>query len=375
MRFARLAASIVGAAALCTPPAEAAPASPDRAVSQWIAVALDEIAAQRVDPPHASRVLASLSVAMQRAVARAGPPASTRAAVDRAASTVLASFFREDAGRFLGLATRAEQRSSADSSIGRGFALGRRAGEELVARAASDGADTAFMGTPPVGPEFWVPTAPAFLPPLRPGWGEVLPWNIGDPVALRPPAPPRPGQPAFEAEVREVYNVSRTLTPEQRAIALFWADGPGTFTPPGHWNAIALDLVRAFRLDTDQAARVFAVLNTAQADAFICIWDAKYAYWSLRPITAIQREIDPSWSPLITTPPFPSYVSGHSGTSGAAATVLSAFFPSEAAQLHAWANEAALSRLYGGIHFPIDNEVGLALGTSVGKAALAAWGR
>jgi len=374
MTFARLAVSILAAAALCTPSAQAAPASPDRAVSQWIAVALDEIATQRVDPPHASRVLASLSVAMQRAVVRARPAASADAAVDGAASTVLASFFHEDTGRFHGLATRAAH-ASADSNMGRGFALGRRAGEELVARAASDGADAAFTGTPPVGPEFWVPTAPAFLPPLLPGWGDVRPWNIGNPVALRPPPPPRPGEPAFEAEVREVYDVSRALTPEQRAIALFWADGPGTFTPPGHWNEIALGLVRTFGLDTAQAARVFAVLNTAQADAFICVWDAKYAYWSLRPITAIRREIDPSWSPLITTPPFPSYVSGHSGTSGAAATVLSAFFPSEAAQLHAWANEAALSRLYGGIHFPIDNEVGLALGTSVGEAALAAWGR
>jgi membrane-associated phospholipid phosphatase len=374
MTFARLAVSIFAAAMLCTPSAQAAPVSPDRAVSQWVAVALDEIAAHRLDPPHASRALASLSVAMQRAVARARPAASADAAVDGAASTVLASFFHEDTGRFHGLATWAEH-ASVDSSIGHGFALGRSAGEELVARAASDGADTAFTGTAPVGPEFWVPTAPGFLPPLLPGWGEVLPWNIGDPVALRPPPPPRPGEPAFEAEVREVYDVSRTLTPEQRAIALFWADGPGTFTPPGHWNAIALSLVHVFRLDTAQAALVFAVLNTAQADAFICIWDAKYAYWSLRPITAVRREIDPSWSPLITTPPFPSYVSGHSGTSGAAATVLSAFFPSEAAQLRAWANEAALSRLYGGIHFPIDNEVGLALGTSVGQAALAAWRR
>jgi len=374
MTLARLAALVVAATAFWAPSAHAGSASPERGVGRWIAVALDEIAAQRVDPPHASRVLASLSVAMQRAVARAGPAASAGAAVDGAASTVLASFFREDTGRFHGLATRAEH-ASADSSMGRGFALGRRAGDELVARAAGDGADTTFTGTPPVGPEFWVPTAPAFLPPLLPGWGEVLPWNIGDPVALRPPPPPRPGQPAFEAEVREVYDVSKTLTPEQRAIALFWADGPGTFTPPGHWNAIALELARAHRLDTARTARVFAVLNTAQADAFICIWDAKYAYWSLRPITAIRREIDPSWSPLITTPPFPSYVSGHSGTSGAAATVLSAFFPSEAAQLHAWANEAALSRLYGGIHFPIDNEVGLALGTSVGEAALEAWRR
>ena len=118
MTFARLAVSIVAAAALCTQSAQAAPASPDRAVSQWIAVALDEIATQRVDPPHASRVLASLSVAMQRAVVRARPAASADAAVDGAASTVLASFFREDTGRFHGLATRAAH-ASADSNMGR----------------------------------------------------------------------------------------------------------------------------------------------------------------------------------------------------------------------------------------------------------------
>jgi membrane-associated phospholipid phosphatase len=372
MRLARLVASVVAAVSVCTASAQARPPSPDRAVGPWIEVALNEIATHRLDPPHASRVLATLSVAMQGAVARARPTASAAAAVDGAASTVLAYFFRDESGRSHGLATRAEH-ASVSSSTGGGFALGRRVGEQLVARAESDGADAPFTGTIPVGPEFWVPTPPGFLPPLLPGWGRVLPWNIGDPVALRPPPPPRPGQSAFEAEVREVYDVSRTLTPEQRAIALFWADGPGTFTPPGHWNAIALELVRAHGLDLAQTAHVFAVLNTAQADAFICIWDAKYAYWSLRPITAIRREIDPSWSPLIATPPFPSYISGHSGTSGAAATVLSAFFPDDAAQLNAWAREAALSRLYGGIHFPTDNEVGLALGTSVGQAALAAW--
>jgi membrane-associated phospholipid phosphatase len=373
MNLARMLLTLVAAAALCTPSAQAGPESPDRAVGPWIEVALDEIANHRVDPPHASRVLATLSVAMEWAVARAGPGALAVAAVDGAASTAMTYFFPDEAGRFKGLANRSLHAASR-SSVGRAFALGRASGEELIARAKSDGADLPFTGTIPIGPEFWEPTPPGFLPPLLPGWARVLPWNIGDPVALRPPPPPRPGQPRFEAEVREVYEVSRTLTPEQRVIALFWADGPGTFTPPGHWNAIALDLVRADRMNTAQAARLFAVLNTAQADAFICIWDAKYAYWSLRPVTAIRREIDPDWSPLIATPPFPSYVSGHSGTSGAAATVLSAFFPAQAAQLHAWANEAALSRLYGGIHFPIDNEIGLALGSSVGEAALAAWG-
>jgi membrane-associated phospholipid phosphatase len=359
-------------AAACCPSSGKAGTLPVRPVGQWIGVALDEIAAHRVDPPHASRLLATLSVAMQRAVARSQPDASANAAIDGAASTVLAYFFQEDSGRFHGLAERAE-RAAAGSSAGLGFALGRRTGEELVSRAEHDGADAPFTGTIPIGPEYWVPTPPGYLPPLLPRWGEVRPWNIQNPVALRPPPPPQPGEPAFEAEVQEVYHVSQTLTPEQRAIALFWADGPGTFTPPGHWDAIALELVRAHGLGTAATARVFAVLNTAEADAFICIWDAKYAYWSIRPVTAIRREIDPDWNPLITTPPFPSYVSGHSGTSGAAATVLSAFFPAEAAQLHAWAAEAAVSRLYGGIHFRSDNEVGLALGTSVGEAALAAW--
>jgi membrane-associated phospholipid phosphatase len=346
--------------------------SPDRSVGKWVAVALDEIAAHRIDPPHASRVLATLGVAMQRAVVRSQPAASADAAVDGAASLVLAYFFRDDAGRLHGLAERAEH-AGGGSSAGRGFALGRRAGEELVARAESDGADAPFTGTVPVGPGYWVPTPPDFLPPLLPGWGQVRPWNIANPVLFRPAAPPRPGEPAFETELQEVYRVSQTLTPVQRQIALFWADGPGTVTPPGHWDAMALELVGAHGLDTAAAARVFAVLNTAEADAFICVWDAKYAYWSVRPVTAIRRELDPSWSPLITTPPFPSYVSGHAGVSGAAATVLSAFFPAEAAQLHAWAAEAAASRLYGGIHFRTDNEAGLSLGTSVGQAALAAW--
>jgi membrane-associated phospholipid phosphatase len=358
-------------AAACCPSSGKPATLPDRPVGQWIGVALDEIAAHRVDPPHASRLLATLSVAMQRAVARSQPDASADAAVDGAASTVLAYFFQEDSGRFHGLAERAEH-ATAGSSAGLGFVLGRRAGEELVSRGEHDGADAPFTGIIPIGPEYWVPTPPGYLAPLLPRWGEVQPWNIQNPVALRPPPPPQPGEPAFEAELQEVYHVSQTLTPAQRAIALFWADGPGTFTPPGHWNAIALELVRAHGLGTAAAARVFAVLNTAEADAFICIWDAKYAYWSLRPVTAIRREIDPDWSPLITTPPFPSYVSGHSGSSGAAATVLSAFFPAEASQLHAWAAEAAVSRLYGGIHFRSDNEVGLALGTSVGEAALAA---
>jgi membrane-associated phospholipid phosphatase len=170
--------------------------------------------------------------------------------------------------------------------------------------------------------------------------------------------------------MNEVYSLSRTLTDEQRRIADFWADGAGTVTPPGHWNLIAVDLLRAAEWSTQRSAQLFAALNTAQADAFIACWDAKYAYWSLRPVTAIRRLIDPSWLSYIATPPFPSYVSGHSATSGAASTVLAGFFPTRAEQLAGMAEEAAASRLYGGIHFRSDNEVGLALGHRIGHVAL-----
>jgi membrane-associated phospholipid phosphatase len=126
-----------------------------------------------------------------------------------------------------------------------------------------------------------------------------------------------------------------------------------------------------------QTARLLAVLNTAQADAFIACWDAKFTYWTERPVTAIRREIEsePPWLSYIPTPPFPSYVSGHSTTSAAASEVLAAFFPAAAAQLRAWAQEAALSRLYGGIHFRSDNETGLELGRQVAAVALTATAR
>ncbi|HEX2303858.1 MAG TPA: vanadium-dependent haloperoxidase [Gaiella sp.] len=112
-------------------------------------------------------------------------------------------------------------------------------------------------------------------------------------------------------------------------------------------------------------------MNTAQADAFIACWDTKFTYWSERPVTAIRGELDPSWNPYIVTPPFTSYPSGHSTTSGAASEVLARYFPLATGQLRAWAEEAALSRLYGGIHFSSDNGAGLALGKKVATAAIA----
>jgi membrane-associated phospholipid phosphatase len=163
-----------------------------------------------------------------------------------------------------------------------------------------------------------------------------------------------------------VVRVNDELTDDQIRIARFWADGPGTDTPPGHWMRIAIGLASRDRLSLATTARLFAHLAMAQADAFIACWDTKFTYWSGRPVGLI-----PGFASTIITPNFPSYISGHATLSGASSVVLAAFFPSDAASLLGQAEEAATSRLYGGIHWRSDNEVGLQVGRQIGDLAVA----
>ena len=188
--------------------------------------------------------------------------------------------------------------------------------------------------------------------------------------SVRPPAPPAYNSPEFLAQVEEVWDVNQGLTPERLAIAQFWADGAGTQTPPGHWNEIALQKAAQFQKSEPETAQILAVLGVAQADAFIACWDCKYEYWCCRPITEIRKSYNPAWLSPITTPPFPSYPSGHSTTSGAASTVLSHFYPEAAREIVAMGMEAMTSRLYGGIHFTFDNFVGMQMGIAIGEITL-----
>jgi hypothetical protein len=355
-----LVAVVLALLVLAGAPQQAAARDRTGGVTGWIDVELAEIAAHRTNPPRASRGLALLSVAMLKATKV--PPGHQEAAVAGAASTVLTYVYPDRADAFAELAVRKRPKHA--------LAAGRRIGERVVANARTDGSDAVWQGTVPAGPGLWVPTPPAFAPPLEVLAGTWRTWNIRSGSQFLPAPPPAFGSKAYAREVAEVYEVSRSLTDEQKQIANFWADGPGTVTPPGHWNQIALELIRGHRLSAPAAARVLAALNTAQADAFIACWNAKFTYWSERPVTAIRRELDPSWLSYIGTPPFPSYVSGHSSTSGAASRVLAAYFRDAAPQLRAWAEEAAVSRLYGGIHFRSDNEAGLALGRKVAKPAI-----
>ena len=336
--------------ALATEAARTAP------VADWMDVTLKEISGHRVNPPRASRALALVSVALERSARRGVPQ------IHGAAAEVLGYLFPDRTEFF-------DDRAAALAPSASNLRLGRAIGAGVVDRGRGDRSDATYSGTRPFGTGYW--TEPLGVAgPLEPAAGQWLPWNISTGAAYRPPPPPRPGDPEYASEVQRVYDVSRSLSAMERAIALFWADGAGTETPPGHWNRIALELMTAERLSTHAAARAFALLNTAQADAFIAAWDAKYAYWSERPVQAIRRTIDPDWSPFIPTPPFPGYVSGHSATSGAASVVLGALFPTRSGELAEMAAEAAISRLYGGIHCPIDNDVGMVLGRRVGRAAL-----
>jgi membrane-associated phospholipid phosphatase len=374
----------------------------DPANKPWVDLNLELVTAGVKDPPLASRGYALTNVAVYDAVVsawhwkhaydREGPggvstlaPVGTEpsypsehAAIAGAASRVLAYLFPDvPAARFEQLAEEAATSrvwagANFPSDVDAGLQLGRAVGDAVVARAKADGASRPWDGARPAGigsgPQFWEPPPGRVTPPTQPLAGTWATWVLSSGSQLRPPPPPAYGSPQFLADCKEVMEVAAHLTPEQADIAEFWSGGQGTALPPGLWNQILFTYVRAARFDTPRATRAFALVNVALADAGVAVWDAKFAYWSPRPLNAIRNAgLDPAWSSLLPTPPFPSYVSGHAGYSGAASEVLAYLFPSGAAEFRAKAEEASMSRLYGGIHFRIDNDQGLRLGRELGR--------
>ncbi|MEX0746312.1 MAG: vanadium-dependent haloperoxidase [Phycisphaeraceae bacterium] len=251
---------------------------------------------------------------------------------------------------------------------------GQQVAANAVRRAYDDGWDLPRL--PAKRPE-WQPGVWRASPPLRmydpaePHAGRWRTWVLEHGWEIEPPPPIVYGSAAFWAEIEEVREVAAALTPEQKRIAEDWNLDLGSVTPGGMWNLHAKKLVVQDRFGTADAARVFAALNAAMMDAFIACWQAKFKWWTERPVTVIREKLDPGFMPHVITPAFPSYVSGHSAASGAAAEVLAAFFPAHAAELRRMALEASMSRLYGGIHYRSDNEEGLALGRRVGARAVA----
>lgn len=364
---------------------------------RWSELLLEKIAQNRLNPVRASRAIALLQVAIYDAIIaswdakfayRLESPVemsrrirplvevpdypsfpSEHSAAASAAAAVLSYLFPSDAEQFYSLAEEAGKSrvwagANFPSDVEAGRELGEQVGTLVVERGIRDHSDSIFSGSIPTGPGFWTPPpSGALLEPMAGFWQTWI-LRSGSEVWINPPPPF--GSSDYLAEVEEMISIAAGLTDQQKAIADFWADGAGTITPPGHWLQIAGEVVNeAYKDNPPRAARAMALVGVSVADAFITCWNYKYIYWTARP-----DQVIPGFVPYIRTPPFPGYPSGHSTQSGAASEVLTYLFPDQADTFRQMAEEAAISRLYGGIHFASDNNNGLVLGRKIGQRVI-----
>lgn len=408
----------------------AAPMSQDQILRKWYGVSLLLIRhTPTYSPPVASRALAYIGVATYEAVASgpsmlrsldgqlnglsAVPQRDHGRSYDEAA--VMQATLSRVIGRLFsntgpsGQQVIKRQTEQIDATLQDGVPAqleasrdyGQRLADHILAWAETDGGDKIEnMGFPftfdlTPGPAHWVPTNPLSRQqqlPLLPNWGKNRPFAMPvDHQCTLPPPPPysEDKNSAFYREAMEVYTTAKSLTPEQKSIAFFWADDAmASPTPAGHWDSIVLQIADADHVPIEKLADVLMRMNIAMADAFIGCWHEKFRYDLLRPITYIKRVIDPEWMPFILTPPFPEYPSGHSVQSSAASKVLATTLgepypfsdktrekdgaiPRKFSGFIDAAKEAGISRLYGGIHFRSAIEQGYALGQCIGAYALA----
>jgi membrane-associated phospholipid phosphatase len=375
-------------------------------VLEWNQLALHGVGQARVSPVVASRDLAITQAAVYDAVnaidgsfdpyfvhVNASHGASLEAAAAQAAHDTLTALFPTQAGTF-DAALAADLADIPPGQARQGTDVGHAVAQQILDWRSTDGSGAVVSYTPGTDPGDWQPTPPANLSALAPQWPYVTPFAMTSGDQFRPVAPPALDTAAYAAALNEVKDLGRSnsasRTDEQTQIARFWNDGLGTAFAPGYWNKIAEQVATDQKVNIVGDARLFALLNIASADALIACWDAKYAYSFWRPVTAIRAAdtdgnaaTDPevTWTPLLTTPNFPSYVSAHSSASAAAAGVLTALFGKNChftvgaeslpgvtrsfASFDAAAQEAGRSRIYGGIHYQFDNVKGLGLGTKV----------
>ena len=263
------------------------------------------------------------------------------------------------------------------SDIEAGESLGKAVAAKFVSRARGDRAgvaggnagvwkkledDCIALGETP-----WYSLETPKRPPMLPVFGKVKTFLFDSltAVSLRPGPPPPVKSSKMTDETKEIYDFVNNPTRERIRIVNFWADGAGTYTPAGHWDAIAAEDFINKNFSEVRWARNMALLNMALMDAAIVCWDTKMFYFNPRP-----SQLDPKIKTLTGVPNFPSYTSGHSTFSGAAAAVLGYINPEKKAAYESMAQEASLSRMYGGIHYRSDCEVGLEVGKNIGDYAI-----
>ncbi|WP_420456022.1 vanadium-dependent haloperoxidase [Rubrivirga sp.] len=381
-------------------------------------------------PPQASRVYAYATVAGYEAARLADPGLASYAGrlngldplpePDGAVDPLLAAtqaFFRVADAMVFSQDRLGSPRDSALAAFDgidratrrRSLAYGDAVAEHVLAWADADGyARTRSLTryTPADAPGAWQPTPPAYIEAIEPYWGELRPFVLDSVGAYRAPPPSpfstAPGS-AFFQEVREVYDETTDMTDEERLIASFWDCNPFVLhedghlsyatkkiSPGGHWMGIVGIAVEANRDTPARAWAAFSQTAVALADAFIVSWADKYRTNLVRPETVIRQTLDPTWQPLLQTPPFPEYTSGHSVISTAAAEVLTSIYGDVAfvddvevpyglperrfESFRAAAAEAAISRLYGGIHYRPAIENGVVQGRAVGETVVSRLG-
>jgi len=279
------------------------------------------------------------------------------AAAASAAAAVLSYVYPDDAQAFEDMAQQASQARvlagvQYPSDVVAGLALGRAVAAKVIERAKADGSAAKWTGTIPKGPGYWNGENP-----VEPLMGTWKPWVLKSGDQFRPPAPPAYDSPQTLAELAEMKAFTRTFA--SNAKAMYYQSSEGSYFL---WYDTATKRIFEHHLDQNppRAARVYALLSVARSEAFIACWDAKYAYWSIRP-----SHLDKAVTTLFPPPPYPSYPAGHGCSSGAGAQMLAYLFPDEAKFIQGKADEAGLSRMWAGIHYRSDNEAGLKLGRQV----------
>lgn len=334
------------------------------------------IQTQMFSPPRAARALALLSVALNDTLALLGEAGAERnMALAYAAQEVMLYLHPtfpnlKDGVRETVADIRAKAEHSGlakevlQGSAGVGFLVGR----QVVDFARKDGYSHQVIPTyPPAAPGVWV--LPLGRPAAEPGWGELTPIGIAKDRLAQASPPPAWNSPEYEQERQLFWEEQKKLDGKGREIADKWAGDPGTVTPAGLWQELAVRLLRDKASSPEGAVNVLASLNVAMHDSFIACWKAKFTYYTARPNQWVST-FDKTWQPYLRTPRFPAYPSGHSTVSGAAAGVLEHYFPDGAALFRAMAQEASYSRIIAGIHWFVDGKNGLDLGRRVAEQVL-----
>ncbi len=336
------------------------------------AAAGDSAALRRIaqaPQPMLFSVYTVLSLAQYGAVnsATGNRAVSSDVAVASASAAVLSEMFKDSTVRasIARELARDIERSRSGSRPARLANAGRKLGEDVAHRVMAWAPTVSFVtpwsGTIPTGPGMWY--SAKGIPPLGISLQKARTWLLDSTSQFRPAPPPAYASAEFQAAMEEVRRVARARTPEQVKIAQRW----NAADPWAVWNETASSAIRRNRMSEAQAARVLAVMNVAASDAILACFEAKYYYWTIRPS---QADSTLALADSVTLPNFPSYPSGHACSAGAFDAALGHFFPQDRTEITRIAEEQAMSRLYGGIHYRFDNDVGLALGRVVARHAV-----